>query len=70
MPGTKTIAIEGYHDIYMYTIDVRPYFPAEVRSYFGNELFFTAIKKDKMKMLLEENKKDIKKFLRKMLSPD
>ena len=66
MPGTSTIAVEGYHHIYMYNIDVSVYFPAKLHMAFEMELFFRNIPKKQMLAALNENKKDLRKFLRKI----
>ena len=66
MPGSGSIAVEGYHHIYMYNIDVSPYYPANLQKDFGMELFFSAVPKSRMLAALDENKKDIRKFLRKI----
>lgn len=66
MPGTSTIAVEGYHHIYMYNIDASPYYPANLQKEFGMELYFGGIPKQEMLAALKENKKNIRKFLRKI----
>lgn len=68
MPGTATIAIEGYHHIYMYNIDISVYFPINAQRYVGQELFFSPLTKKQMLASLNEHKKDIKKYLRKILN--
>lgn len=65
MPSHESIAWEAYHSIYIYSIDITPYFPAEIKITAGNELFITALPKEKMIALLEASKKTIKKFVRK-----
>lgn len=67
MPGTRSIAIEGYHDIYMYNIDMSVFYPAGMRQYYNQELFFSIIPKQKMLTMLNADKKNIKKIIAKSL---
>ena len=67
MPGTKTIAIEGYHAIYVYDIDVSGYYPEGLRGGVDKELFFSPDTKKKMQAMLDANRKNFKKYFRKMM---
>lgn len=64
MPMDGTIGFEGYHTIYFFSLDIRKYMPVSLRQYAGMELFFTMMPKNKYEMILEANKKKIKKAMR------
>jgi antitoxin component YwqK of YwqJK toxin-antitoxin module len=64
MPVTDAVEIEGYHKIYFYSINIKEFFPANIREYVGKELFFTPLKKEAFLNLLKANKKAFKKYIR------
>lgn len=63
LPASGAIAVEGYHHIYMYGLDLSDFYPPSMRSMRGREIFFSYMKKQKMLEMLNANKRDIKKFL-------
>jgi len=63
LPASGAIAVEGYHHIYMYGLDLSDFYPPSMRSTRGREIFFSFMKKQKMLDMLNASKKDIKKFL-------
>ena len=66
MPGDSLMAIEGYHTIYFYSVDIRSCLPYSVRLYAPEkEFFFSTIPKDKYLVWLKANQKQIKKYIRK-----
>jgi antitoxin component YwqK of YwqJK toxin-antitoxin module len=67
MPGTADVALESYHTIYFYTVDIKDYFPAEMRNYVDRDFFITALPKDQMVTLMNAQKKTIRKYIRKLL---
>jgi antitoxin component YwqK of YwqJK toxin-antitoxin module len=67
MPGTSEVAIESYHTIYFYTINIKDYFPASMRGYVDKDFFITTIPKNQMIALMNAQKKNIKKYIRKLL---
>lgn len=64
MPGDSSIAYEGYHKIYFYSLNMKEYVPVEIRDDVGRELFFTTIPRDKYLLILKANKRRIKKYIR------
>jgi antitoxin component YwqK of YwqJK toxin-antitoxin module len=67
MPGTADVALESYHTIYFYTVDIKDYFPAEMRNYVDRDFFITALPKAQMVALMNAQKKTIKRYIRKLL---
>jgi hypothetical protein len=63
LPASGAIAVEGYHHIYMYGLDLSDFYPPSMRSMVGREIFFSFMKKQKMLDILNASKKDIKKLL-------
>lgn len=66
MPGTDRVAIEGYHTIYLYTMDLTEFLPAEYRRHIDRGMFILPFKKDQFIQNLKSNKKDIKNILREL----
>jgi antitoxin component YwqK of YwqJK toxin-antitoxin module len=64
MPGTRTIGVEGYHDIYIYTLDVSRFYPSGDRKFIPKELFISFLPRKKMIAILDANKKNIVKAIR------
>jgi hypothetical protein len=64
LPGTATVAEEGYHRIYFYTINVKEFMPSELKNFVGDEIVFNYLKKDQFLALLKAGKKDFKKYIR------
>jgi antitoxin component YwqK of YwqJK toxin-antitoxin module len=64
MPGFDGVAIEGYHDIYMFTCNLSEYMPVEVRDNIHKDLFFLRIPKNKFIEVLNLEKKKIKQRMR------
>lgn len=64
MPGSETLAIEGYHTIYFYSINLKEYVPASMRSEVNDDLFFSTLPKESFVSLLQSKKKKIKRFFR------
>jgi hypothetical protein len=64
LPGTATIAEEGYHRIYFYTINAKEFVPVELKPYVGPEIVFNYLKKDQFIAVLKNGKKDFKKYIR------
>ena len=67
MPGTAEIAIESYHTIYFYSIEIKDYFPASLRDSVDRDFFITATPKEQMIALLNAQKKTIRKYIRRLL---
>ena len=68
MPGIDGVALESYHTIYFYTIDIKDYFPAAMRNYVDKDFFIAAIPKSQMIELMNAQKKNIRKYIRKLLT--
>lgn len=64
MPGTENLAVEGYHDIYFYSFNMKEYVPASMRSQVTDDLFFSTLPKESFVSLLQSKKKQIKRYLR------
>lgn len=64
MPGTETVAIESYYTIYLYSINMKEYVPSFLKSSVNNDIFFSTLPKDKFIVLLQTQKKKIKKYIR------
>lgn len=64
MPGTENLAIEGYHDIYFYSINMKEYVPASIRNEVNYDLFFSTLPKESFVSLLQSKKKQIKRYFR------
>ncbi len=69
MPAIGSVAVETDHRIYIYSLDIREYFPNNMKELLGDELFFTNYAKDEMLRRLEAAKKQIKKYARKHFMP-
>ena len=64
MPGTENMAIEGYHNVYFYSINMKEYVPASIRNDVNYDLFFSTLPKESFVSLLQSKKKQIKRYLR------
>jgi antitoxin component YwqK of YwqJK toxin-antitoxin module len=64
MPGMGSVAIEGYHTIYLYSLNMKEFMPANLKDQVNNELFFSTLTKDMFLSLLRASKKKIKKYIR------
>jgi antitoxin component YwqK of YwqJK toxin-antitoxin module len=64
MPIVESVAFESYHTIYLYSINVKDFVPISIRHEVDKELFFSTLKRDAFKAILESRKKQIKKFIR------
>lgn len=64
MPGMGSVAIEGYHTIYLYSVNMKEFVPASMKDMVNNELFFSTLTKDKFVSLLKASKKKLKKYIR------
>jgi hypothetical protein len=64
MPGMGSVAIEGYHTIYLYTINLKEFMPAPMKDFVNNDLFFSTLTKDKFISLMRASKKKLKKYIR------
>ena len=64
MPGTEAIAVEEYHKIYFYTINMGRFMPGGLKAYAKQEIFFAPIKREQFLSILNAKKKQIKKYLR------
>lgn len=60
----STVAIEGYHTIYFFTFDPRPFLPASLKRDIAKYFFvFSAIPKDKFLSFSSDIKKELRKWL-------
>jgi hypothetical protein len=64
MPTVENVAFEGYHNIYIYTLNMKEFVPAAIRDQVNNDIFFTTLTKDQLSTLLRSKKKEIKKYIR------
>jgi hypothetical protein len=64
MPGTESVVIERYYRINLFSVNMKEYVPAFIRSQVNNELFFTTLPKENFLLLLKTLKKGLKKFIR------
>lgn len=64
MPGSGSVAIEGYHTIYFYSINIKEFTPASMKDLVNNDLFFSTLPKDKLLVLMRSVKKKLKKYIR------
>lgn len=68
MPGMGSIAIEGYHTIYLYSVNMKEFMPTELKDQVNNDLFFSTLKKELFVSLLKASKKVLKKYIREAYS--
>jgi antitoxin component YwqK of YwqJK toxin-antitoxin module len=60
----STVAIEGYHKIYFFTFDPRPFLPASLKRDIPKYFFiFSAVPKDKFLSFASDIKKEIRRWL-------
>lgn len=64
MPGAGSVAIEGYHTIFLYSINLKEFMPASMKDLVNNDLFFSTLPKDKFMSLMRASKKKLKKYIR------
>ncbi|MEO6357582.1 MAG: hypothetical protein ABIU77_17875 [Ferruginibacter sp.] len=64
MPGMGSVAIEGYHTIYLYSLNMKEFMPANLKDQVNNELFFSTLTKDMFLSLLRASKKQLKQYIR------
>jgi len=64
MPGTESMAMEGFHTINFFSINMKEFMPASLRDQVNNDLFFTTISKEKFVALLRADKRKIKRYIR------
>lgn len=64
MPGTESMAMEGFHTINFFSINMKEFMPERLKDQVNNELFFTTISKEKFLALLKADKRKIKRYIR------
>lgn len=64
MPGTNDVAIEGYHTIYFYAVNMKQFMPVEIRQFVGMDLFFSPLKKEQFITVMQGRKREMKKYIR------
>ncbi len=64
MPGSGSVAIEGYHTIYLYSVNLKEFMPASMKELVNNDLFFSTLTKDMFMSLMRASKKKLKKYIR------
>lgn len=64
MPVVENVAFEGYHNIHLFSLNMKEYVPALIRDQVNNDLFFTTLTKDQFSTILRSKKKEIKKYIR------
>ncbi|MEO6720717.1 MAG: hypothetical protein ABIN67_10125 [Ferruginibacter sp.] len=68
MPGSESVAIEGYHTIYLYSVNLKEFMPASIKDLVTNDLFFSTLTKDMFMSLMRASKKKLKKYIREQYS--
>ncbi|GAA4329607.1 hypothetical protein [Flaviaesturariibacter amylovorans] len=68
MPSEGNIALEAYHKIHFYVVNLRDYFTANLRDHVDVDLIFSSLTKEQTIQRLEADKKKIKKYLRRNYS--
>lgn len=64
MPVVENVAFEGYHNINIFSVNMKEFVPANLKNQVNNDLFFTTLTKEQFTSILRAKKKEIKKYIR------